>query len=426
MGGMKIIQKTLSNGLRVIFVPQKEAVTATILTLVGTGSNKEIKRQNGLSHFLEHVCFKGTPTRPTAKQINEGFEQIGAITNAFTSDEYTGYYAKSHPRHIETIVEMVGDIVINAMIPSEEIEKEKGVIIEELNMYEDMPTAKVMEVLATLLYGDTPAGRSIGGTKETVRSFTRADIVRYKNTHYTAKNTVVAVVGAFDEKKVIDALKKTFALFSKGEKGVYSPVRASTRTEIVTAITKPIDQTHIAIGFPTVPLGHKDAPALSLLATILGGGMSSQLFHLLREEMGVAYYVRAEQEPHSTHGEFIITAGVDTKRVGEVLRAITHVLKERKTVLVPKAELSKAREYNIGMLGMGLEATDMVAGFCASQLILTGKIRTPNILAKEYMKVTPEDIARVANDIFKAKRVRLSIVGPKTATDGFDALITDL
>lgn len=423
---MKIVNKTLSSGLRVILVPQKDAVTATMLTLVGTGSNKETKRQNGLSHFLEHVCFKGTPTRPTAKQINEAFEQIGAITNAFTSDEYTGYYAKSHPRHIETLVEMVGDIVINATIPSEEVEKEKGVIIEELNMYEDMPTAKVMESLAALLYGDTPAGRSIGGTKETVRSFTRADIVRYKNTHYTTKNTVVAVVGAFDEKKVINAVKKTFASFSKGEKGIYAPVRASARTERVATIAKPIDQTHIAIGFPTVPLGHKDAPALSLLATILGGGMSSQLFHLLREEMGVAYYVRAEQEPHSTHGEFTITAGVDTKRVDEVLHAIIRVLKERKTALVPLTELSKAREYNIGMLGMGLEATDMVAGFCASQLLLTGKIRTPDMIAKEYMKVTPEDIARVAKDIFKPNRIRLSIVGPTVKKDGFETLITDL
>ncbi|HEY0979809.1 MAG TPA: pitrilysin family protein [Candidatus Paceibacterota bacterium] len=423
---MKIVNKTLSSGLRVVLVPQKDAVTATMLTLVGVGSNKETKRQNGLSHFLEHVCFKGTLKRPSAKQINEEFEQIGAITNAFTSDEYTGYYAKGHPRHIEKLVEMVGDVVINATIPDVEVAKEKGVIIEELNMYEDMPQAKVMETLSALLYGDTPAGRSIGGTKETVRSFTRADIVRYKSTHYTTENTVVAVVGAFDEKTVMSAIKKTFAAFPKGEKGAYPKVSASTRTETVSAIAKPIDQTHIAIGFPTVPLGHKDGPALSLLATILGGGMSSQLFHMLREELGVAYYVRAEQDPHSTHGEFTITAGIDTKRVAEVLIAIIRVLKERKTALVPATELSKAREYNIGMLGMGLEATDMVAGFYASQLLLTGKIRTPEMVAKEYMKVTPEDIARVAKGIFTAKRARLSIVGPTIATDEFEALLKDL
>ncbi len=423
---MKIIHKTLSSGLRIILVPQKDAVTATMLTLVGTGSNKENKRQNGLSHFLEHVCFKGTPTRPSAKQINEEFEQIGAITNAFTSDEYTGYYAKSHPRHIATLIEMVGDIVINATIPSEEIEKEKGVIIEEINMYEDMPTAKVMESLAALLYGDTPAGRGVIGTKESVRAFTRTDIVRYKSAHYTARNTVVAVVGAFDERMALDAIKKTFTPFPKGDKGVYAPVRASVRTQSVAATTKSIDQTHIAIGFPSVPLGHKDGAAVSLLATILGGGMSSQLFHLLREEMGVAYYVRAEQDPHSTHGEFVITAGVDTKRVGEVLRAITRVLKERKTVLVSNAELSKAREFSIGMLGMGLEATDMVAGFLASQLLLTGKIRTPEMITKEYRAVTPEAIRRVAKDIFKPKRVRFSLVGPSTKTAPLESLITDL
>ena len=423
---MKITKKTLSNGLRVLLVPQRDAVTVTMLTLIGTGSNKETKRQNGLSHFLEHVCFKATPARPNAKLINEQFEEIGAITNAFTSDEYTGYYAKSHPKHITTLIDIVGDIVINASLPSEELEKEKGVIVEEINMYEDMPQAKVIEALSELLYGDTAAGRSVIGTKETVRSFTRNDVANYKSEHYVAKNTIVAVVGAFDEEQVLGTIKKTFAHFAKGEKGVNAKVLVASKTPQVATILKPIDQTHIAIGFPSVAIGDPDGAAISLLATILGGGMSSQLFHHLREELGVAYYVRAEQDAHSTNGEFVITAGVDTLRLTEVLAAISTILHESKTVLVTEKELSKAREYSIGMLGMGLEATDMVAGYIATQALLTDKIKTPDMMAKEYMKVTPADIARVAKSIFNPKKLRLAVIGPQKDLSGLEDIFVAL
>jgi len=423
---MNIIKKTLSNGLRVILVPQRDAVTVTMLMLVGTGSNKESKRQNGLSHFLEHVVFKATPTRPNAKLINEQFEEIGAITNAFTSDEYTGYYAKSHPRHVAILVDLVGDIVLNASLPSEELEKEKGVIVEEINMYEDMPQAKVIEALSSLMYGDSAAGRTVIGTKETVKAFTRADVVKYKSAYYTAKNTVVTVVGAFDESTVMESIKKTFSVFPKGDKDAHALVKTTSKTPVAASVTKPIDQTHIAIGFPSVPLNHPDGAAVSLLATVLGGGMSSQLFHHLREELGVAYYVRAEQDAHSTYGEFVITAGVDTARLSEVLSVIQHILTTSKTTLVSHKELSKAREYSIGMLGMGLEATDMVAGYVATQLLLTDKIKTPEMMTREYMKVTPSDIARVATTIFNPKKVKLSFVGPTTDTAKMGEIFTNL
>jgi len=410
---MKIIKKTLSNGLRIILVPQKDAVTATMLTLIGTGSNNENKKQNGLSHFLEHVCFKATTTRPNARLINEQFEEIGAITNAFTSDEYTGYYGKSHPRHLNTIIELVGDIVCNATFPAEELEKEKGVIIEEINMYEDMPQAKVMETLEGLLYGDTPAGRGVIGTKDSVRAFTRSDVAKYKSQYYVTKNTIVTVVGAFDEKNVVDSIKKAFSTMLRGEQSAHARVTHAVRTEKISHVAKPIDQTHIAIGFPSFPLGHKDGPAAALLATVLGGGMSSRLFHHLREELGVAYYVRAEHDAHSTHGEFVITAGVDTGRIQEVLDAADTILKNSATVPVGIKELNKAREFSIGMLGLGLESTDMVAGFVSTQLLLTGSIKTPEMITAEYMKVTPKDIMRVAGIIFDDKKMRLSLVGPK-------------
>lgn len=423
---MNIIKKTLSNGLRVVLIPQRDAVTVTMMTLIGTGSNKETKRQHGLSHFLEHVCFKATPTRPNALVINEQFEEIGAITNAFTSDEYTGYFGKSHPRHINTLIELVGDIVINASLPAEELEKEKGVIIEEINMYEDMPQAKVAELLSAQLYGDTPAGRTVIGTKESVKSFTRSDVVKYKQEYYSAKNTVVVVVGAFDETIVLQEIKKTFIQWAKGEQDKNAVVAFAKKTPRVASIVKPIDQTHIALGFPSVAIDHPDGAALSLLATLLGGGMSSKLFHHLREELGVAYYVRAEHDAHSTYGEFVITAGIDTARSSEVLEAIIKILRNSKHEVVSDKELSKAREYSIGMLGMGLEATDMVAGFISTQLLLTGKIKTPEMMTKEYMKVTPLDIIRVAKTVFDPKKARLALVGPITDTTALDPILAQL
>lgn len=409
---MNIIQKTLSNGLRVIFVPQPDVATVTAMTLFATGSNKETLQQNGLSHFLEHVCFKATKTRPNAKMINEAFEEIGAITNAFTSDEYTGYYAKSHSQHATKIIELVADVVCNATFPEAELEKEKGVIVEEINMYEDMPQAKVLELLSAALYGDTAAGRAIIGTKDSVRAFTRDDVVAYKSQYYVAENAVLAIVGSYDEAVVLEKIEQVFSALPKGLRDENREVVFDQTTLPVVSAEKPIDQTHIAIGFPSVAIGSPEAPALTLLANILGGGMSSRLFHHLREELGVAYYVRAEQDSHSTYGEFVITAGIDTTRVPEVLSAIAAVLKEIRTTVVPEKELIKAKEFSIGMLGMGLETTDMLAGYCSTQLLLTGDIKTPDMVAAEYRAVTIEDILRVAQSVLDVSATRIAVVGP--------------
>lgn len=409
---MNIQKKKLSNGVRVVLIPQKDAPTVTMLTLVGVGSNMETTKQNGISHFLEHVCFKGTEKRPTAKGINEEIESMGAISNAFTAEEYTGFYAKGHPRHVRTLVDIVGDIVLNATIPSTEVEKEKGVIVEEINMYEDMPQSKVFDLLTAIAYGDTPAGRGIIGTKESVRALSAKDIVSYKKKYYCAENMVVVVAGAFDESEVLSTIKQTFKHVPSGTTSVYKPVRLTTKTPQSSIQHRAIDQAHTAILFPSVDRKHADRAAISLLARILGGTMSSRLFQLLREELGVSYYVRASQISYKTYGEFSISAGIDTTRVGEVFTAIASVLKDIKDNGVTEEELTRAKDYTLGVFGMSLETTDAMANFYGMQLLLDDTLSKPEDIMKRYLAVTVDDIKRVARTLFSGKNLKLSLVGP--------------
>lgn len=409
---MTIQKKKLANGLQVILIPQKDAVTATMLTLIGVGSNMENAKQNGISHFLEHVCFKGTEKRPTAKIINQEIEQIGAIANAFTGEEYTGFYAKSHPRHVHTIIDIIGDIVLNSTIPENEVEKEKGVIVEEINMYEDMPQAKVMELLTSIAYGDTPAGRGIIGTKESVRALTQKDILKYKKNHYVSENMVVVVAGAFDEKEVLSTLKTVFKNIPNGKKTVHPKVSLTTKTPQSKIEQRKIDQAHLAIMFPSVSRDHKAKAAATLLAKVLGGSMSSRLFQLLREELGVCYYVRASQSSAKTYGEFCISAGVDARRVDEVCIAIATELKKIKEGDITDEELSRAKEYMLGVFGMSLETTDSVASFYGMQALLSEKVESPEKITKQYLAVTVGDIQRVAKKLIDGKKVKVALVGP--------------
>jgi predicted Zn-dependent peptidase len=409
---MKIIQKKLSTGLRMVLAPQADAATATVLVLVGTGSKFETKKESGLSHFLEHMYFKGTEKRPSARIISEALDNLGAVSNAFTGHEYTGYYAKGNPKHAETFVDILSDIYLNSAFSEKEIEKEKGVIIEEINMYEDMPQHKVWDTMFPLMYGDQPVAWQISGSKENVLSFSRNDFIKYQNDHYTAANTVVVVAGAFDPIDVQQAIKTSFAKISTKVPKTAKKVIDKQSAPQAALCNKKTDQAHIALAFRSLPLNHPDGAALSLLSTILGGGMSSRLFLHLREELGAAYYVRAEQDPFVDHGMFTITAGIDKKRYEEIMGSIVIILKEIKKTAVSPEELNKVKEYTLGMMRLGLESSDSVAGFYGSQVLLKGEYKTPEQLTKEYMKVTAADIQRVAKKIFTAKNANLAVVGP--------------
>ncbi len=409
---MKFHKKILKNGMRVMFVPMKNIQTVTVMVLVETGSEYENKKNNGISHFLEHMCFKGTERRPSAKIISQELDRIGAENNAFTGNEYTGYYAKAHQKHLNTILDVISDIYLNPNIPQAELEKEKGVIIEEINMYEDLPQRKVEDVLDNLLYGDQPAGFSIAGPKENIRKLAAKDLIQYRHDHYVAEATVLVVAGQFNEKKLLPLIEKTFKRISQNPKKKKTKTISKQSKPAIKIHFKATDQSHLRLAFRSFNIYDKRYWSLSLLSAILGNGMSSRLFQKMREELGICYYISASNRAHLDRGHFVISIGSAKERAGEAITAILAEVKKIKDKLVDDEELKKAKEYRIGHLFLNLEGSDDFADFYGDQEVTRQPILTPEECVKEIKKVTAKDIQKVAREIFRKEKINLAVVGP--------------
>lgn len=408
---------TLPNKLRIAVVPDARATTTTVLVLVGVGSSYEKPQQNGLSHFLEHMCFKGTERRPSAKMLIEEIESLGAVTNAFTSREFTGYYIKGNPSHVATFVDLLSDIYHHSTFPQKEIEKEKGVIVEEINMYEDMPQQKADELLYDALYPDHAAGRSVLGTKKTVTSFSQKDFRAYVRHFYGGENTVILFSGKVTPKTAQKLSECHFAETLRRTKSKKASIKEAQHAPRYVVHAKPTDQAHVIVGFRSYPSEHKELPAVRLLSTILGQGMSSRLSLALREELGAAYYVYAHQESYCDHGVFSIAAGIDKTRFSAIIERIVEECRLCKKELISLQELSKAKEYTIGALRIGLESSDDVASFYGSQMVMRQKVRTPEQLIASIQKVSVKDIRRVAQALFVPERLTMITVGPFAQKD---------
>ncbi len=409
---MTFKRTVLPNGLRIITVPITGAPTATVLAMVEAGSKYENHTTNGLSHFLEHMCFKGTLKRPTAKDISHELDALGAQYNAFTSEEFTGYWAKAAKEHVPLLLDVVSDIYLNSTFPAAEIEKEKGVIVEEINMYHDMPQRHVQELFMKVLYDDQPAGWSIAGTKETVRSFGRDDFLHYRTEHYVAPATTIIVAGGFSERVVLKQLTKIFGTVRRAKKGAKVPVTEVQKAPAIVVERRPTDQSHIVIGVRAYKAGHKRQVAAEVLTALLGSGMSSRLFLRLREEMGIGYYVRAGYDALTDHGILAVSLGCDTKRVGEALDAILAEFKKLKTDLVGAEELAKTKQHLAGALLLDLEGSDRIAEFYGHQEVLRRPLKKPEQLIAEIKKVTAADVRRVAQDLFVDTKLNFAGVGP--------------
>src|SRR3989338_9881336 len=283
---------TLPNGLRIILAQMPENRTATVMMMSGTGSRYENGHENGLAHFLEHMFFKGTKRRPSARAISEELDGVGAVYNAFTAKERTAYFAKVGQQYLDTALDVIGDIFLNSKLPEKEITKERGAIIQEIDMYQDMPMRTVDNVFDELIFGkDHPLGRTILGPKENIRKFTRKDFSEYLKRNYTPLNTVVCIAGAFSEKKVLAKIEKEFGSVKHGNPPNFIPFSPAQTAPRIAIKEKKTDQTNFIIGVPAYPYLHKDEFALAVLATILGAGMSSRLFLEVREKRGLAYSI---------------------------------------------------------------------------------------------------------------------------------------
>ncbi len=414
----------LKNGLTVVTVPMKDTPTVTALVLVGTGSDYEDKSVNGISHFLEHMCFKGTEKRPTAQAISHELDSLGSQYNAFTDHELTGYYAKADAKKFKKIFEIISDIYLNSTFPEAEIEKEKGVIVEEINMYEDMPHRHVQDIFGELLYGDQPAGRNIAGTKENVRKMTRTDFVKYKNAHYVPKATTIVIAGNVSSKDALIEVKKHFGSMSGGVKGKKVKTIDKQDAPKVMIKHKETDQTHFVLGFRSFDMFSKKNITLSILGGVLGAGMSSRLFIKLREDLGAAYYVNAFNNVSLDHGVFQISAGVTNLRTQEVITEILKECKRLKDELVSDTELSKVKSFIIGNSKMSLEASDDVANFYGTQQLLKGEMKTIDEKAKEIEKITSRDIQKMAREIFIENHLNMSLIGPHKDEAKFVKILT--
>ncbi|OGI62742.1 hypothetical protein A2818_01695 [Candidatus Nomurabacteria bacterium RIFCSPHIGHO2_01_FULL_40_12] len=409
---MKFSKKVLKNGLRVVTIPMKDNPTVTVLVLVEAGSKYETKKINGISHFLEHMCFKGTVQRPKAIDISKELDALGSQYNAFTAQEYTGYYAKSDAKHFRKIFNVVSDIYLNSTFPETEMDKEKGVIIEEINMYEDMPQRHVQDLMMKLLYGDTPAGWNIAGEKKNILHMKRDNFVKYKKEHYLPEATVLVVAGQVSEHHVLKEVKRVFEAIPRGRKTGKVKVKQKQRHPQALVKWKKTDQTHFVLSVRSYDFFNKKSPTLSVLGGILGGGMSSRLFQKLREEMGVGYYVRAFNDAFTDHGFFQVSAGVDNKRINEVIQAVLEECRKLKNFKVNDEELNKVKECLIGNMKLSLESSDDIANFYGSQELLKRELKNIEEKAKEIRKVTASQIQNLAKDIFKNKRLNLALIGP--------------
>lgn len=410
---LKIYKKKYQNGLRALVIPMENNPTVSIMAMTSTGSIHENKDNNGISHFLEHLHFKGTKKRLNAKIISEEFDSMGSLNNASTDSEITAYYAKGDSKNFSKMLDLISDMYLNATFPEKEMEKEKGVIIEEINMYEDRPQNQVEELLNSLLYGDQPMGRSIAGTKENIRKMTRADILDYKKKNYVAEKTLVVAVGKVDKKKAFKEIEKKFKDIpvSKGLLAVKTKEKQD-KSQVKTK-NKKTDQTHLSFGFRAFSyLDNKNSAKVTLLSDILGKSMSSRLFLKLRGEMGVAYYVSANNFTSRDCGYLSIIAGVSNDKLKEVIKEI---LKECKRIAeegVDEKELNKVKAIRISCLKMSLESSDGVALDYGYQELLKNETPSLDERIRRIKEVTTKDIQKIAQKIFRNDNLNLAIVGP--------------
>ncbi|MEK7133228.1 MAG: pitrilysin family protein, partial [Patescibacteria group bacterium] len=284
---MKFYKKILPSGLKIITVPMEATEAATLLVLVGAGSKYEHKKINGISHFLEHLFFKGTTRRPEVGQIHRALDQLGAEHNAFTGKEFTGYWVKAAAKHFDAALDIVSDILLDPLFKPEEIEKERGVIIQEISMYEDMPQRKIIEVFEDLLYGNQPAGWDIAGTKEIVAKISREEIMAYRNRQYAASNTLVVAAGKINPEKAEEKIISFFSGFQHGRVESKKVVKEKQNKPAVRFFYKETDQTHLILGLRSYDMYDPKRYALGLLGIILGGNASSRLFMEIREKLGL-------------------------------------------------------------------------------------------------------------------------------------------
>ncbi|MFO7807056.1 MAG: pitrilysin family protein [Candidatus Moraniibacteriota bacterium] len=409
---MNFKKTILNNGTRVVLIPMKDTQTVTVQILVEAGSKYENKKNNGISHFLEHMMFKGTKKRPNAQIISEELDSVGGTYNAFTGKEQTGYWVKVPKQHADMALDVVSDMYLNSLLKQEEIDKEKGVILQEKSMYQDTPMRYVWDVFEELLYGDQPAGWDIVGTEDNIKNFSREDFVDYMNKFYIPQTTVVVVSGNFKERDIDDKINKYFGDNENNSRTEKVKVKEKQDSPQVKIHYKETDQTHLLLGVRSVDMFDPHRYADVLLGTILGGGMSSRMFSEIREKRGLTYYISCAADQATDTGYIFTGAGVEHKNLIKTLQLILRELKKTTQEKISEKEIAKAKEYIKGKTLMSLESSSAVANFFGDQELFKKKVEEPEELFKKIDAVTADDIKEAAQKNFRNDRLNLAVIGP--------------
>ena len=405
-------REVLRNGTRLLSVPSRDTRALTLLALVEVGSRHETLNAGGSAHFLEHMLFKGTERWKTARRMTRELDAVGADYNAFTSKEYTGYYIRVQADKAPLAIDMLHEMIAKPLFKASEIERERGVILEEIAMYEDMPSAHAAELLDGLLY-TCPLGRNIAGTRATVSAMTRKRLVDFWKAHYLPERLVIAAAGDVTD-GALDRIRATFGKIPKRKSRSRKVACGEMRKKgpHLSIGTRETEQVQFAIGFPGLPYGHRLRPAMTVMATILGGGMSSRLFDEVREKRGLAYSIYASATSYGDAGDFTVHAGLAKKDAETGVRTIMHELGKMARSGVSASELKRAKAYLGGKLVLGLESTHELAEFYARQELLSGRIRTVEDRIAAIEAVAAEDVRAVARRIFRTTGISATLVGP--------------
>ena len=415
---------TLPNGLRILTAPVDSAQSVSCAIMLAAGSRYETSETNGIAHFAEHMFFKGTEKRPTARDISMEIDAIGGEFNAFTGKEYTAYYVKCAAEFRDVALDVIVDMLRNSKFAEEEIEREKGVIVEEMNMYYDTPRDFIGGVYEQLLYDDQPLGWDIIGRKEAVHAATHDTFRGYVDHWYQPSRMVLGVGGAIGDglREKVEALLGDMADAATGEPQRVQ-VDGSNGAPRVKVHTKQSDQAHICLGVHSYPLEHPDRYPLMILSTVLGGGMSSRLFTEVREKRGLAYYVFGLNHSYTDTGSLYSQAGVDIKRIDDAVSTIASELRKIAEEPIPADEFEKSRNFAKGRFVLQLETPHGLIMFGLRREVLEKNAPDLKEILAEIDKVTAEDVQRVAQDLMREEAFRLALIGPFDDAERFQKLL---
>ncbi len=412
----------LDNGLRLLTAPMPHARSASVVVFLGVGSRYEAPAESGLSHFIEHMLFKGTARRPTARDISTTIEGVGGLLNAVTSQETTVYWAKIAQPHLSLALDLLVDILRHSSFAPPEIEKERQVILEEIDSLFDSPGELVGLLIDQLLW-DGPLGWDIAGRKDTISTFQRTDLLAYLARHYAPGNTVISVAGNIDPLAIREQMAALLGDWPPAPPASCEPALDNQTAPRLKLHYKDTEQVHLCLGVHGLPLAHPDRFVLGLLSTILGEGMSSRLFEELREKRGLVYDVHAYVDRFQDTGSAVVYAAVDPQRTVAAVEVILEELARLKDQPVPEAELTTAQELTKGRFWLSLEDSRNVASWLGSQELLLGHIQTVDEVIAQVAAVTSADIQRLARQLFIQGQLNLALVGPFKKEGRFAGLL---